>query len=68
MQIETKHKPGQAGAIEITPEMIEAGLGAMQEFYEDEFYTESESLIREVYCAMNQAASKQHSQVSESDR
>ena len=46
-------KQRQAGVeIEITPEMIEAGLGAIAEFDSDELSTESETIVRSIFRAM----------------
>jgi len=44
---------GQAGAeIEVTPEMIEAGVGVILDYYSEELQDEAPCVVRNVYQAM----------------
>ena len=53
MQNQTPSKDGQASAeIEITPEMIEAGVAALGGFYTDEVENDSGRVVAKVWAAM----------------
>ena len=47
-----KSTEGQAGAIEITPEMIEAGVGALFDRYSDDVFDDPRTTVGEIYRAM----------------
>ena len=59
MQRPKAHTAGQAGAeIQVTPEMIEAGIAALLEFgcREDFEATDSSFIVREIFSAMQRVA------------
>ena len=51
-------KRGDMQEIEITPEMIKAGVGATLEFYDDEILDDRERVILSVFRAMVAASSE----------
>ncbi len=46
---------GQAG-VEVTPEMISAGVAAMLEYYSDDLQDVAEHVVRDVFSAMLSAS------------
>lgn len=41
-----------ANEIEVTPEMIKAGVGALFDRYEEDVFSDARNVVREVYEAM----------------
>ncbi len=57
MTDETRDADDVGADVEITPEMIEAGVGELLTFYSDEIFDCAECVVKKVYRAMATAES-----------
>ncbi len=55
MELSQQRQAGATGEVDVTPEMVSAGVAAMLDYYSEDLQEEADRVVRDVFSAMASA-------------